>query len=42
MDIRPQIEQENAVKRVTIDLEDGILAHLRAKRIQFLEKHAVD
>ena len=27
---------------MTIDLEDGIIAHLRAKRMQYLENHAIE
>ena len=42
MDIKYSIQMKNAVQRVAYDLNDGILAHLQAKRMQQLEKHAVD
>ena len=33
---------KNALDRVSFDLNEGILAHLKAKRMQHLEKHAIE
>ena len=33
---------KKALDRVAFDLNEGILANLQAKRVQYLEKHAVE
>ena len=33
---------KNTLERVAYDLNEGILANLKAKRVQYLEKHAIE
>ena len=42
MDVKYEKELAKTIERVRYDVEDGIIAHLMAKRQQVLQEHVAD
>jgi hypothetical protein len=42
MDLKKETEYANAVERARYEIEDGIIKHLKAKRMQYLEAHVAN